>query len=52
MLKKLHSHFGIPGVIAVAALVFAMFDGAYAASSSDGGPGPVSGASTSLALQQ
>ena len=37
MLRKFHNHFGIPGVIAVVALVFAMMGGAYAASSSDGG---------------
>jgi hypothetical protein len=38
MLSPLRTRFGIPGVISVIALVFAMFGGAYAASnSSDGG---------------
>lgn len=37
MFAKLRSHFGIPGVIAVFALVFAMFGGAYAANNSGGG---------------
>ncbi len=31
MFSKLSTHFGIPGVIAVIALVFAMLGGAYAA---------------------
>lgn len=35
MLAPLRSRFGIPGVISVLALAFAMFGGAYAASSSD-----------------
>ncbi len=34
---SLRSRFGIPGVISVIALVFAMFGGAYAASNSSGG---------------
>lgn len=37
MLSTLRTRFGIPGVISVIALVFAMFGGAYAASSSSGG---------------
>ncbi|MDX6602511.1 MAG: hypothetical protein QOF13_1713 [Solirubrobacterales bacterium] len=37
MLSILRNRFGMPGVIAVIALVFAMFGGAYAASSSGGG---------------
>jgi hypothetical protein len=37
MLSPLRNRFGIPGVIAVIALVFAMFGGAYAASNKDGG---------------
>lgn len=37
MFAKLRSHFGIPGVIAVVALVFAMLGGAYAASDSGKG---------------
>jgi collagen triple helix repeat protein len=38
MLSSFRNHFGIPGVIAVVALVFAMLGGAYAASN-DGGSG-------------
>ena len=37
MFAKLRSHFGIPGVIAVCALVFAMLGGAYAANNSGQG---------------
>jgi Collagen triple helix repeat (20 copies) len=37
MLSPLRNRFGIPGVISVIALVFAMFGGAYAASNDDGG---------------
>ena len=37
MLKALRTKFGIPGVVSVAALVFAMFGGAYAASDDGGG---------------
>jgi hypothetical protein len=37
MLSPLRNRFGIPGVISVIALVFAMFGGAYAASSNGGG---------------
>jgi hypothetical protein len=37
MLDRFQTRFGIPGVISVIALVFAMFGGAYAASSSSGG---------------
>jgi hypothetical protein len=37
MLSPLRNRFGIPGVIAVIALVFAMLGGAYAASNSGGG---------------
>jgi collagen triple helix repeat protein len=37
MLSPLRNRFGIPGVISVVALVFAMFGGAYAASSDNGG---------------
>jgi collagen triple helix repeat protein len=37
MFSTLRNRFGIPGVISVIALVFAMFGGAYAASSSSGG---------------
>jgi len=37
MFSRLKNNFGIPGVIGVIALVFAMFGGAYAASSSGGG---------------
>jgi hypothetical protein len=37
MLQRLRVRFGIPGVISVIALVFAMFGGAYAASNPDGG---------------
>ncbi len=37
MFQKLTNHFGIPGVIAVIALVFAMLGGAYAANNSGGG---------------
>jgi hypothetical protein len=43
MFSTLRTRFGIPGVISVIALVFAMFGGAYAASnSSDGGKATVS----------
>jgi hypothetical protein len=42
MLSPLRNRFGIPGVISVIALVFAMFGGAYAASSNDGGSATVS----------
>jgi hypothetical protein len=38
MFSSFRNRFGIPGVISVIALVFAMFGGAYAASN-DGGPG-------------
>jgi hypothetical protein len=37
MFSTLRTRFGIPGVISVIALVFAMFGGAYAASNSSGG---------------
>jgi hypothetical protein len=37
MLSPLRSRFGIPGVISVIALVFAMFGGAYAATNNGGG---------------
>lgn len=37
MFSTLRNRFGIPGVISVIALVFAMFGGAYAASNSSGG---------------
>jgi hypothetical protein len=37
MLSSLRTRFGIPGVISVIALVFAMFGGAYAASNNSGG---------------
>jgi Collagen triple helix repeat (20 copies) len=37
MLSPLRNRFGIPGVISVIALVFAMFGGAYAANDSGGG---------------
>lgn len=37
MFSTLRTRFGIPGVISVVALVFAMFGGAYAASNSSGG---------------
>jgi hypothetical protein len=37
MFSTLRNRFGIPGVISVMALVFAMFGGAYAASDSSGG---------------
>jgi Collagen triple helix repeat (20 copies) len=37
MLSPLRNRFGIPGVISVIALVFAMFGGAYAASNDNGG---------------
>ena len=37
MFSTLSTRFGIPGVISVMALVFAMFGGAYAASNSSGG---------------
>jgi hypothetical protein len=37
MLSPLRNRFGIPGVISVVALVFAMLGGAYAANSSDNG---------------
>ena len=37
MLSPLRNRFGIPGVISVIALVFAMFGGAYAATNSGGG---------------
>ncbi len=37
MFSTLRTRFGIPGVISVIALVFAMFGGAYAASTSSGG---------------
>ena len=37
MFSLLRNRFGIPGVISVIALVFAMFGGAYAASNDDGG---------------
>jgi hypothetical protein len=37
MLSPLRNRFGIPGVISVIALVFAMFGGAYAASDNGGG---------------
>ena len=37
MLSPLRNRFGIPGVISVIALVFAMFGGAYAATSNGGG---------------
>jgi hypothetical protein len=37
MFSTLRTRFGIPGVISVIALVFAMFGGAYAASNSGGG---------------
>lgn len=37
MFAGLHTRFGIPGVISVIALVFAMFGGAYAANNSGGG---------------
>jgi hypothetical protein len=37
MLSPLRNRFGIPGVISVIALVFAMFGGAYAASKNPGG---------------
>jgi Collagen triple helix repeat (20 copies) len=36
MFSKLRKHFGIPGIIAVCALVFAMIGGAYAANNSGG----------------
>jgi hypothetical protein len=36
MFSPLRNHFGIPGVISVIALVFAMFGGAYAASNNGG----------------
>jgi len=36
MLSAFRNHFGVPGVVAVAALVFAMFGGAYAASNPGG----------------
>jgi hypothetical protein len=39
MLSPLRNRFGIPGVISVIALVFAMFGGAYAASNNGGGSG-------------
>jgi trimeric autotransporter adhesin len=39
MLSPLRNRFGIPGVISVIALVFAMFGGAYAASDSGDGTG-------------
>lgn len=38
MFAGLRTRFGIPGVISVIALVFAMFGGAYAATNSGGGP--------------
>jgi hypothetical protein len=38
MFSTLRNRFGIPGVISVIALVFAMFGGAYAASNSSDGP--------------
>ena len=38
MFSTLRTRFGIPGVISVMALVFAMFGGAYAASNSSSGP--------------
>jgi hypothetical protein len=38
MFSTLRNRFGIPGVISVIALVFAMFGGAYAASNSSSGP--------------
>jgi hypothetical protein len=45
MFSTLRTRFGIPGVISVIALVFAMFGGAYAASnSSDGGKATASAA--------
>src|SRR5262245_60915 len=37
MLSPLRNRFGIPGVISVVALVFAMLGGAYAASNNDNG---------------
>ncbi|HEY0390602.1 MAG TPA: hypothetical protein VGC63_02705 [Solirubrobacterales bacterium] len=37
MFSTLRNRFGIPGVVSVIALVFAMFGGAYAASNSSGG---------------
>ena len=37
MLSPLRNRFGIPGVISVIALVFAMFGGAYAATNSNDG---------------
>jgi hypothetical protein len=37
MFSTLRNRFGIPGVISVIALIFAMFGGAYAASNSSGG---------------
>jgi hypothetical protein len=37
MFSTLRNRFGIPGVISVMALIFAMFGGAYAASNSSGG---------------
>lgn len=42
MRSLFHNRFGAPGVIAVIALVFAMFGGAYAASDSGGGKASVS----------
>jgi hypothetical protein len=39
MLSPLRNHFGIPGVISVTALVFAMLGGAYAANNSGDGSG-------------
>ncbi len=45
MFSFIRNRFGIPGVISVLALVFAMFGGAYAASSSGGGKASTSAAS-------
>ncbi|HET7574153.1 MAG TPA: hypothetical protein VFJ99_03470 [Solirubrobacterales bacterium] len=44
MLSPLRNRFGIPGVISVIALVFAMLGGAYAASNSGGGKGKTASA--------
>jgi len=43
MFSLLRNRFGVPGVISVIALVFAMFGGAYAASDSGGGDATASG---------
>ncbi len=47
MFSTLRNRFGIPGVISVIALVFAMFGGAYAASNSDDGSGATASAKKS-----